>query len=107
VIAATAVAPLRVRERLLQNRWLILFFSIVSMVTVANYQYALTLFVNPLQKKLGAEVAVIQIANALDREAQGRFSERALNSFSRYSSSARRALCACARRIRHSESGRL
>ena len=49
------------REHLLQNRWLVLFFSVVSMIAVANYQYGWTLFVNPLQKKLGVDVALIQI----------------------------------------------
>ena len=48
-------------ENLLQNRWLVLFFSVVSMIAVANYQYGWTLFVNPLQKKLGVDVALIQI----------------------------------------------
>lgn len=46
---------------LLDNRWLILFFSILSMVAVANLQYGWTLFVNPLQKHLGVEQALIQI----------------------------------------------
>src|SRR5438270_11168708 len=49
------------RESLLQNRWLILFFSILSMVAVANFQYGWTLFVPPLQKHLGQEQAVIQV----------------------------------------------
>src|SRR5579859_131171 len=31
------------------------------MVAVANYQYGWTLFVNPLQKKLGVDVSVIQV----------------------------------------------
>ena len=58
---ATTVAPKSEREYLLQNRWLILLFSIVSMVAVANYQYGWTLFVNPIQKKLGVDVSLIQI----------------------------------------------
>ncbi len=49
------------REGLLGNRWLILAFSILSMVAVANYQYGWTLFVPPLQKKLGQEQAAIQV----------------------------------------------
>jgi OFA family oxalate/formate antiporter-like MFS transporter len=49
------------RQSLLQNRWLILFFSILSMVAVANFQYGWTLFVPPLQKHLGQEQAVIQV----------------------------------------------
>lgn len=58
---ATSMAPTSEREHLLQNRWLILFFSVVSMIAVANYQYGWTLFVNPLQKKLGVDVALIQV----------------------------------------------
>src|SRR5262245_49564279 len=49
-------------QSLLRNRWLILFFSILSMVAVANFQYGWTLFVPPLQKHLHQEQAVIQIA---------------------------------------------
>src|SRR5437763_5180410 len=44
-----------------QNRWVILAFSILSMVAVANFQYGWTLFVPPLQKHLGQEQAVIQV----------------------------------------------
>src|SRR5438445_13675595 len=43
------------------NRWTILFFSVVSMVAVANFQYGWTLFVSPLQKQLKAEAAAIQV----------------------------------------------
>jgi OFA family oxalate/formate antiporter-like MFS transporter len=50
-----------VREGLLRNRWLILFFSVLSMVAVANFQYGWTLFVPPLQKRLGQEQAAIQV----------------------------------------------
>src|SRR5438132_4641087 len=46
---------------LLSNRWLILFFSVLSMVAVANFQYGWTLFVPPLQKHLHAEQALIQV----------------------------------------------
>ncbi|MGH9712621.1 MAG: oxalate/formate MFS antiporter [Candidatus Acidiferrales bacterium] len=45
----------------LDNRWLVLFFSIVGMVAVANFQYGWTLFVNPLRQHLHAEAAVIQV----------------------------------------------
>jgi MFS transporter, OFA family, oxalate/formate antiporter len=45
----------------LHNRWVILFFSVLSMVAVANFQYGWTLFVPPLQKHLGQEQAVIQV----------------------------------------------
>jgi OFA family oxalate/formate antiporter-like MFS transporter len=46
---------------LLDNRWLILFFSVLSMVAVANFQYGWTLFVSPLQKHLNVEQALIQV----------------------------------------------
>jgi MFS transporter, OFA family, oxalate/formate antiporter len=46
---------------LLDNRWLILFFSVFSMVAVANFQYGWTLFVKPLQKQMGVEAALIQV----------------------------------------------
>jgi len=44
-----------------KNRWVILFFSVLSMVAVANFQYGWTLFVPPLQKHLGQEQALIQV----------------------------------------------
>src|SRR5215468_10326524 len=47
--------------RLRDNRWLILFFSVLSMVAVANFQYGWTLFVPPLQKHLGVDQATIQV----------------------------------------------
>ena len=43
------------------NRWIILIFSILGMVAVANFQYGWTLFVPPLQKHLHAEQALIQV----------------------------------------------
>src|ERR1700756_5941043 len=46
---------------LLDNRWIILFFSVLSMVAVANFQYGWTLFVGPLQKHLNVEAALIQV----------------------------------------------
>src|SRR5271169_5821857 len=48
-------------ESLLDNRWIILFFSVVCMVAVANFQYGWTLFVGPLQKHLNVEHALIQV----------------------------------------------
>src|SRR2546421_10751865 len=57
---ATATASAE-HESLLQNRWVILFFSVLSMVAVANFQYGWTLFVPPLQKAMGQEQAVIQV----------------------------------------------
>ena len=46
---------------LIHNRWVILFFSVLSMVAVANFQYGWTLFVLPLQRQLHAEQAAIQV----------------------------------------------
>jgi MFS transporter, OFA family, oxalate/formate antiporter len=48
-------------EGLLDNRWIILFFSVLSMVAVANFQYGWTLFVDPLKDHLHAERALIQV----------------------------------------------
>jgi MFS family permease len=58
-LATATAAPFTERERLLQSRWLILFFSILSMVAVANYQYGWTLFVNPIQKQFGLTTATL------------------------------------------------
>ncbi len=49
----------------LGNRWVILCFSVLSMVAVANFQYGWTLFVRPLQKHLGQEQAAIQVTFTL------------------------------------------
>src|SRR6201998_1060002 len=48
-------------QELIDNRWVILFFRVLRMVAVANFQYGWTLFVGPLQKHLNVEVAVIQV----------------------------------------------
>ena len=48
-------------QALTDNRWVILFFSVLSMVAVANFQYGWTLFVGPLQKHLNVEIALIQV----------------------------------------------
>jgi len=56
---AASIAPISERESLLQNRWLILFFSILSMVAVANYQYGWTLFVTPIQKQFGLSTGTL------------------------------------------------
>src|SRR5437899_6052104 len=53
--------PVEERASLFENRWVILFFSVLSMVAVANFQYGWTLFVPPLQKHLKAEQALIQV----------------------------------------------
>ena len=57
---AAPAAP-EVPGSFLSNRWLILFFSVTSMVAVANFQYGWTLFVGPLQKHLKVEQALIQV----------------------------------------------
>jgi OFA family oxalate/formate antiporter-like MFS transporter len=46
----------------LGNRWIILLFSVISMVAVANLQYGWTLFVPPLSKQLGQDQSLIQVA---------------------------------------------
>jgi OFA family oxalate/formate antiporter-like MFS transporter len=48
-------------EGLFSNRWMILFFSVLSMVAVANFQYGWTLFVPPLQKALRVEQSAVQV----------------------------------------------
>jgi OFA family oxalate/formate antiporter-like MFS transporter len=58
---ATATSVASSESGFLNNRWLILIASIVSMVAVANFQYGWTLFVQPLQKHLGQEQALIQV----------------------------------------------
>src|SRR5271154_6509919 len=45
----------------LGNRWVILLFSIISMVAVANFQYGWTLFVEPLKQHLKVDAALIQV----------------------------------------------
>src|SRR5262245_40192266 len=59
--ASSAVNPTPESGSILSNRWTILFFSVVSMVAVANFQYGWTLFVAPLQRQLKAEAALIQV----------------------------------------------
>lgn len=49
------------QENLFSNRWVILFFSVLSMVAVANFQYGWTLFVKPLSAHLNKELALIQV----------------------------------------------
>src|SRR5207247_4841903 len=46
---------------LARNRWVILVFSIISMIAVANLQYGWTLFVPPLSKQLGQDQSLIQV----------------------------------------------
>jgi MFS transporter, OFA family, oxalate/formate antiporter len=60
-MAAPTAAVASKASDFLSNRWIILFFSILSMVAVANFQYGWTLFVPPLQKHLKAEQALIQV----------------------------------------------
>ena len=58
MVASTAAVASKPGE---SNRWVILLFSILGMVAVANFQYGWTLFVPPLQKRLNAEQALIQV----------------------------------------------
>src|SRR5467141_4824523 len=58
---ANTAEPTAQGEGLFDNRWLILFFSVLSMVAVANFQYGWTLFVPPLMKHLRQELALIQV----------------------------------------------
>src|SRR5438552_12020499 len=60
-MAQTSESGRATGDSLLSNRWLILFFSVLSMVAVANFQYGWTLFVPPLQKALHAEQAAVQV----------------------------------------------
>jgi OFA family oxalate/formate antiporter-like MFS transporter len=62
---ATAIAPKTEREFLLQNRWLILFFSVLSMVAVANLQYGWTFFVPSIVKQLNSTTALVQVTFTL------------------------------------------
>src|SRR5438128_10990136 len=59
---AAAQPPASASEGLFRNRWVILLFSVISMVAVANLQYGWTLFVPPLSKQLGQEQTLIQVA---------------------------------------------
>jgi OFA family oxalate/formate antiporter-like MFS transporter len=59
---AAGQPPASASEGLFRNRWVILLFSVISMVAVANLQYGWTLFVTPLSKKLGQDQTLIQVA---------------------------------------------
>lgn len=63
--AATSVTPRSEREFLLQNRWLILVFSVLSMVAVANLQYGWTFFVPSIVKKLNSTTPLVQVTFTL------------------------------------------
>src|SRR6202163_4041414 len=47
------------------SRWAQLIFAIVCMVMIANLQYGWTLFVNPINKAHGWDIASIQFAFAV------------------------------------------
>src|SRR5882724_5818583 len=51
--------------RLLRNRWVQLLCGILSLVAIANFQYAWTFFVNPLQERHGWSRQEIQVAFSL------------------------------------------
>src|SRR5713226_4546825 len=59
---AAGQPPASASEGLFRNRWVILLFSVISMVAVANLQYGWTLFVPPLSKQLGQDQTLIQVA---------------------------------------------
>ena len=44
----------------LPNRWWQLLAGVIAMASIANLQYAWTMFVNPMQKQWGWELAAIQ-----------------------------------------------
>ncbi|MFG2004674.1 oxalate/formate MFS antiporter [Spirillospora sp. NPDC048911] len=44
------------------NRWWVLVSLVVSMMAIANLQYAWTLFTDPLETSLGAELTAVQFA---------------------------------------------
>ena len=60
-MAASTVAVASKPGESTPNRWVVLLFSILGMVAVANFQYGWTLFVPPLQKHLKADQALIQV----------------------------------------------
>src|ERR1700737_745282 len=63
---ATAVAPVTQRETLLQSRWLVLVFSILSMAAVANLQYGWTFFVPSIVKQFNQpNDALVQVTFTL------------------------------------------
>ncbi len=63
--SATAIGPRTERETLLQSRWLVLFFSIASMVAVANLQYGWTFFVPSIVKHLSSTTTLVQVTFTL------------------------------------------
>src|SRR5215475_11931955 len=46
----------------MNNPWFQLVASVISMVMIANLQYAWTLFVNPIQDAMGWKLAEVQLA---------------------------------------------
>src|SRR5580704_12571841 len=56
--ASTAAVASKTSE---PNRWIVLLFSVLGMVAVANFQYGWTLFVPPLQKHLNVDQSLIQV----------------------------------------------
>src|SRR3982075_1937061 len=59
---AAGQPPASASGGLFRNRWVILLFSVISMVAVANLQYGWTLFVPPLSKQLNQDQTLIQVA---------------------------------------------
>src|SRR5438876_9812116 len=61
--ATRGISPLRGWEVLvILNPWFQLIASVISMVMIANLQYAWTLFVGPIQEAAGWKLAEVQLA---------------------------------------------
>src|SRR5690349_6590760 len=60
-----AASTVPVPEPQVPNRWLVLFFSILAMIAVANFQYGWTFFVKPLQDHLHKSAALISVTFTL------------------------------------------
>jgi hypothetical protein len=54
---------------IMYNPWFQLVASLISMIMIANLQYAWTLFVNPLQEAAQWELPTIQLAFTMLRNA--------------------------------------
>jgi OFA family oxalate/formate antiporter-like MFS transporter len=61
-MTTTETSSSPVRNALNDNRWLQLIYGIVCMAMVSNIQYGWTLFVNPINAKLGWTLVAIQVA---------------------------------------------
>src|SRR5215475_7045482 len=55
---SVAIAP--TQSATLTNRWVQLLFGVIAMMAISSPQYVWTLFVGPLNQKLGTTLAEIQ-----------------------------------------------